>query len=101
MTLALIFFTSCLRKSLCASLLLGRLMVTQQRTEAVEFISETVRSVSVPQGCGINGNDRLPEPTFRLCSQTDHRQVRSTLHDCIDIRSIQLFQHRAEFRRSD
>src|SRR3990172_12729897 len=58
-----------------------RLMIAQQRAEAVELVREALGAVGVPERGRIDGDHRLPQPPLGLRRQLDHREVRPALDD--------------------
>lgn len=53
------------------------LVLAGQSAKTLHLIGETTGPQRVPQGRGIDGDDRFIEPALRLIREAQHRQIRA------------------------
>src|SRR5438477_2734481 len=65
-------------------------MLAQQAAEAVDAVGDVQPPQGVPEGDGVDGQDRLVQPALGLDGQAGERQVRAGLDDHFRVGPVQL-----------
>ena len=65
-------------------------VAAQEASEADQPVVDAVVPERHPPRRRIDGDNRLAEPAFRLIREPDHRQIRSALHDGVDVGRVDL-----------